>query len=87
VFVKTCSPSGNREAARLAGIAVSRIKIIVLAARNRRGLAGVLLAARINLGIEDLQGLVVGVISALRARRRIAGWRVAASAAWLVGSS
>jgi L-arabinose transport system permease protein len=57
---------GNREAARLAGIAVARIKIIVFVMQGIvAGLAGVLLAARMSLGDpKTSQGLELGVISA-----------------------
>jgi L-arabinose transport system permease protein len=57
---------GNREAARLAGIEVSRIKIIVFVMQGIvAGLAGVLLAARMSLGDpKTSQGLELGVISA-----------------------
>jgi L-arabinose transport system permease protein len=57
---------GNQEAARLAGIAVARIKILVFAMQGCvAGLAGVLLAARMSLGDpKTAQGLELGVISA-----------------------
>lgn len=57
---------GNAEAARLAGIEVSRTKIIVFVLQGLvTGLAGVLLAARMSLGDpKTSQGLELGVISA-----------------------
>jgi len=57
---------GNAEAARLAGIEVARVKIIVFVMQGLvTGLAGVLLAARMSLGDpKTSQGLELGVISA-----------------------
>lgn len=57
---------GNAEAARLAGIEVARLKIIVFTLQGLvTGLAGVLLAARMSLGDpKTSQGLELGVISA-----------------------
>ncbi len=57
---------GNSEAARLAGIEVARVKIIVFVMQGLvTGLAGVLLAARMSLGDpKTSQGLELGVISA-----------------------
>jgi L-arabinose transport system permease protein len=57
---------GNSEAARLAGIPVVRVKVIVFVMQGLvAGLAGVLLAARMSLGDpKTSQGLELGVISA-----------------------
>jgi len=57
---------GNAEAARLAGIEVARVKIIVFVLQGvAAGLAGVLLASRMSLGDpKTSQGLELGVISA-----------------------
>ena len=57
---------GNQEAARLAGIEVARIKILVFGMQGFvAGMAGVLLAARMSLGDpKTAQGLELGVISA-----------------------
>jgi L-arabinose transport system permease protein len=57
---------GNSEAARLAGIEVTRVRITVFAMQGLvAGLAGVLLAARMSMGDpKTSQGLELGVISA-----------------------
>lgn len=57
---------GNAEAAQLAGIAVTRVRIIVFALQGLvAGLAGTLLAARMSLGDPKTSiGLELGVISA-----------------------
>ena len=57
---------GNSDAARLAGIAVRRVRIVVFALQGLvAGLAGVLLASRMSLGDPKTSiGLELGVISA-----------------------
>lgn len=57
---------GNKEAARLAGLPVTRIRIVVFMLQGAvAGLAGVLLASRMSLGDPKTSiGLELGVISA-----------------------
>jgi len=57
---------GNAEAARLAGIAVSRVKIVVFTLQGATaGIAGVLLTSRLSIGDPKTSiGLELGVISA-----------------------
>lgn len=57
---------GNAEAARLAGIAVSKIKIMVFTLQGAAaGLAGVLLTSRLSIGDPKTSiGLELGIISA-----------------------
>ncbi|MFX8801454.1 ribose ABC transporter permease, partial [Acinetobacter baumannii] len=57
---------GNAEAARLAGVAVERIRIAVFTLQGLlTGFAGVLLASRMSLGDPKTSvGLELGVISA-----------------------
>ena len=62
----TLAIGGNAEAARLAGISVTRIKIIIFALQGlMAGFAGVILAARMTSGQPNTaQGLELQVISA-----------------------
>ena len=57
---------GNAEAARLAGIAVSKVKIMVFTLQGAAaGLAGVLLTSRLSIGDPKTSiGLELGIISA-----------------------
>jgi L-arabinose transport system permease protein len=62
----TLAIGGNEEAARLAGIAVDRVKIIIFAVQGLvASLAGVLLAARLGIGDpKTAQGSELSIISA-----------------------
>ncbi len=62
----TLAIGGNEEAARLAGIKVDRVKIVIFAVQGIvAAMAGVLLAARLSLGApKSSEGLELQVISA-----------------------
>jgi hypothetical protein len=67
---------GNGEAALLAGLPVTRIKITVFVLQGLvTGFAGVMLASRMSLGSEDVRRTRTRRDFGLRARRRVADGR------------